>query len=51
MLVFEGLLPLLAPGAWRRTFHRLLGLRDGQLRFFGLISVCLGALLLLWLGH
>jgi uncharacterized protein YjeT (DUF2065 family) len=46
-LVLEGLLPLLAPGGWRSTFHKLLQLRDGQLRFFGLCSVLLG-LALLW---
>lgn len=49
VLVLEGLLPLLAPGSWRRTFQRLLTLRDGQLRFFGLASVLLG-LVLLWLA-
>ena len=48
VLVFEGLLPLIAPGGWRRTFSQLLALRDGQLRFFGLCSVLLG-LGLLWL--
>jgi len=46
-LVLEGLLPLLAPGSWRSTFQKLLQLRDGQLRFFGLCSVLLG-LALLW---
>ena len=49
VLVFEGLFPLLAPGSWRSTFHKLLQLRDGQLRFFGLCSVAIG-LLLLWLA-
>jgi uncharacterized protein YjeT (DUF2065 family) len=48
VLVFEGLFPLLAPGGWRSTFHKLLQLRDGQLRFFGLCSVVLG-LVLLWI--
>ena len=48
MLVFEGLLPLLAPGRWRSTFERLVLLRDGQLRFFGLLSVALGLVLLAW---
>ncbi len=48
LLVFEGLLPLLAPGGWRRTFERLVQLRDGQLRFFGLVSVGLGLALLAW---
>ncbi len=47
VLVFEGLFPLLAPGSWRHTFLKLLQLRDGQLRFFGLCSIVLG-LLLLW---
>jgi len=46
-LVLEGLLPLLAPGSWRSTFQKLMQLRDGQLRFFGLCSVLLG-LALLW---
>ena len=42
VLVIEGLLPLLVPDRWRRTFEQLLQLSDGQLRFFGLISVGLG---------
>jgi uncharacterized protein YjeT (DUF2065 family) len=50
VLVFEGLLPFISPGGWRRTFQRLLALQDGQLRFFGLCSMLLG-LLLLWLVH
>ena len=48
MLVLEGLFPFLSPGGWRRTFQRLLQLRDGQLRFFGLVSMVLG-LGTLWL--
>lgn len=47
MLIFEGLLPLLSPGAWRRMFERVLQLGDGQIRFFGLISLLVGVLLLL----
>ncbi len=46
VLVFEGLFPLLAPGGWRRAFQRLVQLRDGQLRFFGLLSVGFGLLVL-----
>ena len=49
MLVLEGLLPFLAPGTWRQTFQRLLLLRDGQLRFFGLCSIVIGAALLWFL--
>ena len=48
MLVLEGLLPLVAPGAWRRMFSRVTELNDGQIRFFGLIAVAGGALLF-WL--
>ncbi len=42
MLVLEGLFPFLSPGGWRQTFAKLLQLRDGQLRFFGLVSIGLG---------
>lgn len=48
VLVVEGLLPLLAPGSWRRMFTQILQLQDGQIRFFGLCSIALG-LLLVWL--
>jgi uncharacterized protein YjeT (DUF2065 family) len=47
MLVFEGLLPLIAPKAWRETFKRMITLKDGQLRFVGLVSIAGGLLLLL----
>ena len=47
VLVFEGLFPLFSPGGWRRTFERLLTMSDGQIRFFGLVSILLG-LGLLW---
>jgi hypothetical protein len=46
MLLFEGLLPLLNPGAWRQVFARVLQMSDGQIRFIGLLSVGAGALLL-----
>lgn len=49
MLVLEGLLPLLLPQAWRETFRRMIELKDGQLRFVGLMSIALG-LLLFWLS-
>lgn len=46
MLVLEGLLPFLAPRAWRQTFQRMIAMNDGQLRFIGLASM-LGGLILL----
>ena len=48
LLVFEGLFPFLSPGGWRSTFLRLVQMKDGQLRFFGLTSILLG-LITLWL--
>jgi uncharacterized protein YjeT (DUF2065 family) len=48
MLVFEGLLPFVAPQAWRETFKRMIALKDGQLRFIGLISIIGGLLLMLF---
>ena len=49
MLVFEGLLPFLSPGAWRSVFERATRMTDGQIRFLGLTSMVLGlALLLVW---
>lgn len=47
MLVLEGLLPFIAPQAWRETFRRMIELKDGQLRFVGLISIVGGLLLML----
>lgn len=48
MLVLEGVLPLVAPQAWRQTFRRMIELKDGQLRFIGLASIA-GGLLLIWI--
>lgn len=45
VLVLEGLLPLIAPATWRQMFKRVTELNDGQIRFFGLIAVAVGALL------
>ncbi len=47
MLVFEGVLPFLAPVAWREAFTRMISLRDGQIRFMGLVSMLIGLALLL----
>ncbi len=47
MLVLEGLLPLVNPRGWRSVFERVVQLNNGQIRFIGLLSVGVGALLLL----
>ena len=46
VLILEGLLPLLAPSLWRKWFTQLLQLREGQLRFCGLLCIALGAITL-----
>lgn len=46
MLVLEGLLPLLAPVAWKQTFKRMIEFSDGQLRFVGLASMLAGLLMI-----
>lgn len=47
VLIIEGLLPFLSPQAWRNMFAQILQLRDGQIRFFALLSIA-GGLGMLW---
>lgn len=47
MLILEGILPLIAPQAWRETFKKMITFNDGQLRFIGLISMVGGLVLVL----
>ena len=47
VLVLEGLVPFAAPSAWRAAMVRVAGLRDGQIRFVGLVALVAGALLIL----
>lgn len=47
MLVIEGALPLLAPGAWREGFRRVLEMNDGQIRFIGMAAALAGCAILL----
>ncbi len=46
LCVLEGMFPFLAPGRWRETFLQLARLSDGQIRFFGLVAILFGILLL-----
>jgi uncharacterized protein YjeT (DUF2065 family) len=47
MLVLEGIVPFIAPNAWRETFRRLTQLTDGQIRFIGLTSMLVGLIVLI----
>lgn len=42
VLVIEGLMPFLAPAAFRRTMASVTQFHDGQLRTIGLISMLAG---------
>ncbi len=48
VLVIEGIFPFVSPAGWKRMFAQLLLLSDGQIRFFALMSVMAG-LMLIWL--
>ena len=48
MLIFEGVLPFIAPNLWRDTFKKITQMSDGQIRFVGLSSMIVGLLILLW---
>lgn len=45
-LVIEGLMPFVAPQAWRRGLAAIARLEDNHLRMFGLAVVIVGLLLL-----
>lgn len=46
VLVFEGMLPFIAPQLWRRMMVSMLRLPERQLRIVGLMSMMAGVLLL-----
>ena len=48
VLVIEGLFPFVSPGGWRRMFSQILQLNDGQIRFFGLLSILAGLAWVWW---
>ena len=50
VLILEGLLPFLDPGAWRRVFERALQMSDAQIRMLGLSSLAIGVAILLVFG-
>ena len=50
VLIIEGLFPFLHPAGWRKAFEQVLKMSDGQVRFFGLCCVVLGALAIAFLS-
>ena len=51
VLVLEGLMPALAPGAWREALMQIARMSDHALRILGLSSMVAGALLLYFVRH
>lgn len=48
VLLIEGLVPFLSPQSWRRTVLQIAQFQDGQIRFFALLAILVGASML-WL--
>ena len=48
LLVLEGLMPMAAPTRWRRFLEQMLQLQDGQIRFWGVLLVMTGLVLVWW---
>ena len=51
LLIVEGALPFAAPRLWRDAFRRLTEMSDGQIRFVGLVSLGLGAVMMALFGR
>jgi uncharacterized protein YjeT (DUF2065 family) len=50
MLIFEGIFPFVSPQGWRDKMAQLMVMQDGQIRFFGLVCIVAGLLMLWVLG-
>ncbi len=48
MLIIEGIFPFMSPQGWRDRMLQIMALHDGQIRFFGLVCVLAGLLMLWW---
>jgi len=48
VLVIEGIFPLLFTNLWKQTFIKVTQKKNGQIKFYGLLSVLLGMALILF---
>lgn len=46
MLIFEGIMPFVAPDVWKNTMRQAIALSSGQLRFVGMLAIVAGLVLL-----
>jgi uncharacterized protein YjeT (DUF2065 family) len=44
VMIFEGIMPFIAPKAWKNTLLQLAQMKDQHLRIFGAIMMVAGAL-------
>ncbi len=44
VMIFEGIMPFIAPKAWKNTLLQLAQMEDNHLRIFGAIMMIIGAL-------
>ena len=50
MLIIEGFLPFLSPAALKRVLLQVGTMTEQQLRMTGLLSMCIGLLILYWVN-
>lgn len=50
MLIIEGFLPFLSPAALKRVLLQVATMTEQQLRMTGLLSMCIGLLILYWVN-
>ena len=46
VLIFEGIFPLILPEIWKDTFSKMVKFKTGQIRFYGLLSILIGIIII-----
>jgi len=46
VLIFEGIFPLALPEVWKDTFSKMVKFKTGQIRFYGLLSILIGTIII-----
>ncbi len=46
LLILEGLVPSISPKAWRKTMREVTKLNDRNIRWVGVVSMLIGAIIL-----
>jgi len=51
MLIIEGIFPLFFTEIWKDTFVKITKQRNGQIKFYGLLSMLLGIIIITFIGN